>query len=209
MNESQPDRPSSSRKVGSEEEVDQSNVDLNSITQLIPPTRIGEAKAREQLFHELKSYLESVANRQLIADLQPQMGVSAIVQTSFVRIVEKFDPFRGHTSGELRARIRTIVKNEIQGLRVTFRLQKRNVKREQLIQNGETAWDPIDPHLTPSTGAIRSEQMERIEEALSRLSDEDDQVIRFRNFESMPSRKSVESWGAASRQHLNCGIEPF
>ena len=108
------------------------SVDHGSISLLIPPTRNGDPKAREELMRELKSYLESTAKRHMDYQLQSKTGSSDIVQQSFLQIIEKFEQFRGQNSRELRGWIETIVINEIGRTRRKFHTAKRDAKREKL-----------------------------------------------------------------------------
>ncbi|MEM7453722.1 MAG: sigma factor, partial [Planctomycetota bacterium] len=105
-------------------------IDMGSISLLIPPSRDGDPKARDVLFQELENYLSLVARSNLDPQMKPKAGVSDIVQESFLKIVQNFDSFRGETSGELKAWIKTIVKNEISGMRRSYKTGKRDVDRE-------------------------------------------------------------------------------
>ncbi len=162
--------------------------DMGSISFLIPASREGEPEAREKLFSELRSYLESVADRNIDQGLKRKAGSSDIVQSSFMRILEKFDQFQGTTSVELKAWIKTIVVNEINGVRRSYKTDKRDKDREVSISPANSTspgLHPVDRNLTPSSRALKAEQNKKFHEILGQLSRSDAEVIRLRNVEML------------------------
>lgn len=173
-------------------EKSENDVDLGTISLLIPSSKAGEEKAREELFAELKSFLDLVAIQHVNSHLRQKTGVSDIVQMSFVRIIENFDQFSGTTSGELKAWIRTIVKNEANSARTFFRSQKRDIDRERSIDALADMRVPIDPQLTPTTQALNAEHKRILHEILNQMSTDDATVIRLRSFESLSFKEVGE-----------------
>jgi len=163
-------------------------VDLGSISILIPASKADEGNARAVLFTELKGYLEAAARSNMDPRIQHKIGASDIVQNSFLRVIENFDQFRGKTSGELKAWIKSVVKNEIKGACRALRTNKRNVAREVPIAPGTSTapgFTLADANSTPSTCAIRQEQSDRVHEILAELNPDDAQVIQLKNIESL------------------------
>ena len=176
--------------------MENKNVDLGSISLLIPQSKSGVKQAREELFTELKGYLDIVADRNLGIGARQKVGASDIVQSSFIRIIENFEDFRGETSAELKAWIKTIVKNEIHRVNRTYSTEKRDTKREVSISPKKddsfaTANSPvpIDDEATPSSGALKNEQRRRVHDILSQMKPEQAEVIRLRNIESLSYRE--------------------
>ena len=164
-------------------------IDPGSISLLIPESRNGQKSAREELFSALKGYLESTAARQVDGSLKRKAGASDIVQASFLKIIENFESFRGETSAELKAWIKTIVRNEANQLRRSFQSEKRDINREILISppgaSSAPPLTPADANLTPSSDAVKAEQNQRFHEILEELSADNAEVIRLRNIESL------------------------
>lgn len=164
---------------------------LNSISLLIESTRNGESESRDRLFAQLQGYLELTANRNTDAQTMQKAGASDIVQASFVTLVEKFDQFQGKTSQEFKAWIKTIVTNEANRVRRTYNTRMRDSKREVSISS-TPGLSPADNNLTPSSDALRAEQKKKFHEILGFLSDQDSEVIRLRNIESLSFREIGE-----------------
>lgn len=173
-------------------------VNYASISMLIPPTKQGDAEAREQLLRELQGYLEMIARKHQDPSLTHKAGVSDIVQLSLIQIVENFEKFRGSSSAELRGWINTIVANEMNGVRRKFRTAKRDFTQETTIEPRTSTSPgnvPSDGHLTPSSAAMQAERKAKFHEALDQLSDEHAQVIRLRNIERMAFKEIGDIMG--------------
>lgn len=171
-----------------------SQVDPGSVSILIPSIKAGDELAREELMAILMSHLNESANRNLGKSLRQKAGVSDIVQQSFVQIIEKFAQFRGNTRAELLAWIESIVVNEIRNTNRAFKTRKRDVSREQSLQQSQnpTANSPADPQLTPSSEAITQEKKQRIHQLLNELAPDYAEVIRLRNLESLPFKEIAD-----------------
>ncbi len=177
-------------------------IEVGPISRLIEPTRLGEDEAKEALLKVLRPFLEVVAQNNLDAKLRQKAGVSDVVQLAFLKVIENFEAFRGDSSGELKAWIRQIVKNEIGDLRRSYLTSKRNIGREE--NNAEyRAQSIVDHVLTPSSDAIREEQNARVRQALNSLAPDDSTVIQLRTFEGLPfkeiSRRMARSEEAVSQ----------
>lgn len=184
--------------------MENQNVNLGSISILIPQSRMGERRAREELFAELKGYLDVIADRNLDAGARQKVGVSDIVQSSFIRVIENFEDFRGQTSGELKAWIKRIVKNEINRVHRTYSTEKRNTKREVSLSprtddSLAIGITPIDTEETPSSGSLKSEQRRRVHDILAQLKPEHAEVIRLRNIESLSYKEIGETMGRSEK----------
>jgi RNA polymerase sigma-70 factor (ECF subfamily) len=172
-----------------EPQADHSNVDLNSVSVLIPRSKEGDGEARQELLTQIQGYLESIANKKMDASLKQKVGASDIVQLSFLRVIENFEKFRGGTAAEFHSWLKTIVTNEINNTRRTFHAKKRDVTREKNVANHS----PSDDHLTPSSEAMQSERVELFHSILAQLSDEHAEVIRLRNIDQLPFKQIAEA----------------
>ena len=94
--------------------------------------------------------------------------------------------FVGDSEMQFKAWLRTILVNDIQKNRRKFRRQKRDVKQEVNIQEQSAVGRGLrDEHLTPSSEAIRNEKDRALTVAISKLTEEQQQVIHLRNFEEL------------------------
>lgn len=175
--------------------MSEETIDPSLISLLIPQFKSGDPEAREQLIQELQQYLERVADHQMDPATRRKAGASDIVQLSLMRIVEKFDQFRGNTSAELHAWIKRIVINETNKVRRSFHTEKRDMQREISIE-GQTESrperSPKDAHLTPASSALKSERREKFHEVLKLLPADYAQVIRLRSLEGLSFREVGE-----------------
>lgn len=173
----------------------QEDRDLNSISQLIPDAKAGDRHAQNELFTALRHYLNSIASQNLDGGLKNKLGASDVVQSSFLRIMEGLEGFKGNTTGELRAWIRTIVRNEIIQVRRTYSAEKRSVQREMplgpLASNAQGI-EIRDHNLTPASEAMKAEQEDRFHAILDELSPDEAEVIRLRNVNALSFREVGE-----------------
>lgn len=160
-----------------------------SVSTLIGLSQDGATAAREALFSRLRHDLETVASRYLDGDLRQRLAVSDVVQIAFVRILECFHQFSGTTSLELRAWIRTIVKNEIHHARDFHRAKKRDVRSETSLERTPGVSAPGDRQLTPSSQAIVDEHSKIMEAILRSMSKDDRQVIELRSLDGLSFRE--------------------
>ena len=135
----------SSRKSSNMADPTEPNIDLESISVLIPQTKEGNTDARDQLLEQMQDYIDLMAARHMDKTLQQKVGPSDIVQQAMTQVIENFDNFRGATAAEFRGWLKTIVVNEMGKIRRTFRAEKRDVGRErQLLAHwiaaGAPAW---------------------------------------------------------------------
>jgi RNA polymerase sigma-70 factor (subfamily 1) len=135
------------------------------------------------------------------------MGPSDIVQQSMIRAVENLDQFRGKTMDEFRGWLRQILVNEARQMKRDLHAQKRDVHRERRLtdsQSHDFQGYLVDGMPTPGTNACCEEQAREIQAALARLSEEDRQIIQWRNWNGMDFDEIAErldiSLSTASRK---------
>ncbi len=187
--------------------LDQSNWDDQSMSVRLAAALDGNTRARSQLLADLKRYLDFVANHQFDQQLQAKMGPSDIVQQSMIRAVENLDQFRGQTVEEFRGWLRQILVNEARQMKRDLHAQKRDIFRERSLVDSQSRnlHDHFPDSLpTPGTHAAREEQSREIQRALKQLTEEQRQIIQWRNwdnlsFEEIADRLNV-SISSASRK---------
>lgn len=178
-------------------------IDLDSISQLIPPSREGDPDARQQLLSQIQDYVNLMAARHMDKSLQRKIGPSDIVQQSLTQVVQNFDQFRGQTAAEFRGWLKAIVINEMGKIRRNFHAKKRDVARERpMIDQPSTAGSenrvritPADTNPTPASEAIAAEQIEYFYEIMGQLPTDYAEVIRLRSIERLAFKEIGEQMG--------------
>jgi RNA polymerase sigma-70 factor (subfamily 1) len=191
----------------SQDPFEQSNWDDQSMSARLDAAIKGDHQARSRLLTDLKRYLEFVATRQFDEKLQAKMGPSDIVQQSMIHAVENLDQFRGKSMDEFRGWLRQILVNEARQMKRDLRAQKRDVQRERRLTDSQSHHFQgylVDGMPTPCTNACSEEQAREIQAALTRLSDEDRQIIQWRNWDGLAFEEIAErlniSLSTASRK---------
>lgn len=167
-------------------------LDLSSISLLIPPTKQGDPVARDQLLTQLQSFLRTSTRKHMDQSLKHKVGESDIIQQSLIQIINHFENFRGKTTAELKGWINTIVANEMNGIRRKFRAAKRDYTLESPIEDKTSTSPgnvPADAQLTPSTHALQQERRQLFYETLRKLSTDHAEIIRLRYIENIPTEE--------------------
>ena len=165
------------------------NIDLESVSLLIPKARAGSDNARDELLGQIQGYVNAMAKQNAPKGLQGKFGASDVVQQSLAQVIRRFDDFRGDSAGEFYAWLKMIVKNEARQLQRGFHRNKRDASREQPIAqaSGSVAgFIPTDGEPTPGTNAMAAERMERLHTAIGQLSADHAQVIELRSLQRLP-----------------------
>lgn len=151
---------------------------------LLVRARAGDPAAQSELLEHFRNYLLLIANGDMDQRLKSKFGASDVVQRSLLNANQRFDQFQGESAEELRAWLRTILKNDLRKEQRQFATEKRNAQLEIKIQEESTIARGLqDGQPTPSTEAIAREKSRALQQALERLSADQRTVIRLRNFE--------------------------
>ena len=172
------------------------DIDLDTVSLLVPRAKDGSSDAREQLLAHIQDYVNLMAKQNAPAKLQGKFGTSDVVQQSLAQVIRGFDGFRGSSKGEFYAWLRTIVTNEANKLQREYHRDKRNVDRERPLaadlSGSGLGFVPTDGQPTPRANAIAAEQIEKLHSALEKLPDDYAQVIRLRSLERLSFKDVAE-----------------
>ena len=161
----------------------------DAIQELVSRAQSGCADSQQLLFGQLRTYLAFIANEQMETKLKAKLGASDIVQQTLTKAVVGLKDYRGKTAAEFKGWLKQIAVNETRQVKRGFNSDKRQISREQSIAQDSRMSSPAlqlaDSMMTPGTGAIAEEQSQAIHTALSRLSDEQQHVIKLRNWEGL------------------------
>ncbi len=175
------------------------DIDLDTVSILVPRAKEGSAEAREQLLGHVQDYMLLMAKRYADPKLQNKFGTSDVVQQSLAQAIQNFDDFRGTTAAELRAWLGQIVANEARKLRRDFRRNKRDVARERRLSESRSdaaaAIVVSDQNPTPRAQALAAEQIELFYTALAKLPEDYAQVIQLRSLQRLPFKEVAAEMG--------------
>ncbi len=175
---------------------DTPDIDLDTVSLLVPRARLGEEEARDQLLEHVQSYMTLMAKQNSPRHLQGKFGTSDIVQQSLAQVIRGFDGFRGKSKGEFYAWLKVIVTNEAKKLQRDFHRDKRNVLRERPMTTDNSGsgfgFVPADDALTPGANAIAAEQIAQLHGALEALPEDYAEVIRLRSLERLSFKDVAE-----------------
>jgi RNA polymerase sigma-70 factor (ECF subfamily) len=149
----------------------------------------GDPEALGRLLEAQRASLHRQAKRQLAGRIAVRVDASDILQQTFLEAYRGFPQFAGRDLRELAAWLRSILDHKIAGaIRDHALLQKRDVGRERSMDDTHKGGVPLkqdlDANLTsPSQKAIRGEQAENLEQALTALPDDQREAVRLRHLE--------------------------
>jgi len=160
-----------------------------AITPLIRAAQGGCATSLGQLLEAYRPFLIAIARDSLDKELQAKASPSDLVQQTFVEAQRDIAQASLRGDDDLRAWLRRLLLNNIADFRQSYRRAKRAIRREQAAEehaSKDLLLNLIASDITsPSQGAARREEQDRVESALDRLSEEYRQVIIWRNREHL------------------------
>jgi RNA polymerase sigma factor (sigma-70 family) len=162
-----PERPDAARKTPG-----QSNGLLSDFLQRIRP--LLKAVARE--------------HAQSVPDCKEDE--SDIVQRSMVKAVEHMDDFNGETSGQWRAWLISIVRNQAKDVRRYWSQERRAHKYEET--DSHVVGGLIDQSPPPATSVDEKESREGLDRAIATLTIEEQQFVRWRLYHFTTYREMAQ-----------------
>jgi RNA polymerase sigma-70 factor (ECF subfamily) len=155
--------------------------------QWLVAARAGSEAALGNALQACRNYLLLIAGQELDSDLQARGGASDLVQETFLEAKRDFAHFQGTSDAELMAWLRQILVNNVANFTRRHHAAKREVKREVVLETGDSAQagSPalLDPMRTPSSQVVVREQSAALHRALARLADDYRQVLVLRYME--------------------------
>jgi RNA polymerase sigma-70 factor (ECF subfamily) len=135
----------------------------------------------------VRPYLLRIANDELDSNIRPKVGPSDLVQQTFIEAQQGFAGFRGASQEKLTAWLRGILRHNLADARTAYQeTAKRQLKQEQLLDAAHAG--PLRERLTTATPSpldrvIADEEVQALQEALQRLSDDYRLVLRLHHQE--------------------------
>lgn len=149
--------------------------------------RQGDTDAIGQLVDTSRDYLLLIANQGIDPDIRRKVGASDIVQESIMTAQANIQQFQGNTKGQWLAWLKQILVNDLRETRRSYKqVKKRSVDQERHM-DGTAPVAPLvaDAHLTPRSNAVKTEEMELLLSAISDLPEDQQQILKLRNWERL------------------------
>ena len=145
-----------------------------------------------------RDYLKLLAGLQLSPRLQAKLDASDVVQQAILLAHQNRAQFRGASEAEWLAWLRTILANALASAARRFVASARDVGRERSLEADlELSSSRVESLLhadqsSPSTQAVRTEELQRLAQALSGLPPEQRRVIELRHLRGLPVAEVAE-----------------
>jgi len=161
----------------------------STIEEAIHAIRGGDVSELGLLVNIYRPYLLKLASSQLEGNLAIKFAPSDAVQETMLQATRDFPQFRGATETQLRQWLQTILLRTLADVHRSYRLsKKRRLSLEVRVNSGThyglqmqlTSRDP-----SPSAGLRREESSVELHQAISRLSQDHQSIIRLRNFDRL------------------------
>ncbi len=136
-------------------------------------------------FEQYRSYLHVLAETQMHNRLKSKVDASDIVQQTMLQAYQARSQFRGSTSSEKAAWLRTILNNVLCGMARGFSRQRRDISREQSMQAIEKSSIQLANLLSadgssPSAAMHRHERADELARGLLKLTTDQRQAIMLK-----------------------------
>ncbi|MDA8745833.1 sigma-70 family RNA polymerase sigma factor [Rubripirellula amarantea] len=176
---------------------------------LLQLAREGNASAIEDLFACYQHYLRLLAHSGLSSKVKTRVTVSDVIQETFLHAFEAFEQFRGASTGEFVAWIRSILVSRIADAHEKhLHAARRDVRREVSIDTIQANLSRSSmgletiarDHLQKSPGSIVSQQEHAIlvADAIGELPVDYQQVIVMRHFDGLSFEDIAERMDRSS-----------
>lgn len=148
-----------------------------------------------------RDYLRLLARTQLGPRLQAKLDASDIVQQAIMQAHEARGQFRGTTEAERLAWLRTILANVLAASARRFKAGARDVGRERSLEADlELSSSRLEclfaaDQTSPSQRAVRCEELLRLAAALTRLPEDQRQVVELHHLKGLPVAEVADHMG--------------
>jgi RNA polymerase sigma-70 factor (ECF subfamily) len=148
-----------------------------------------------------RAYLQLLATMHMDQRLRSKMDPSDIVQQTLLQAHQAIDGFRGEGDAQKAAWLRQILTRNITHAARDLHRAKRDIRREQSLQQAVDASSARLEALlasamsSPSQKVMRNEQIERMNVALQELPPAQRQAIQLHYFEQMKLAEVAERMG--------------
>ncbi|GIW93392.1 MAG: DNA-directed RNA polymerase sigma-70 factor [Pirellulaceae bacterium] len=163
--------------------------------------RRGEAGAVDRLLASYRRAVQMLVQMRLDRQVRRRVDVSDVVQEVLWEASRRLQDYLANPVMSFRLWIRQIACDRIIDTHRRHRTAaKRSVDREQSLPRLTDRTVPIframiDPELTPAAQAAQRELVACVESAISRLSDQDAEVLILRHYERLSNQEVAQALG--------------
>jgi RNA polymerase sigma-70 factor (ECF subfamily) len=163
---------------------------------------MGQAGARDPAeLERYRQYLELLARLQLKPSFRSKLGASDIVQQTLLKATKKWSEFRGASESEVAVWLRRILSTTLLDAIRELKGAKRNVSLEVSLAQSSDRLEALlqGDSTSPSTDAVRHEQLLHVSAALERLPDDQRQALEMHYLQGCPVAFIAEVMGRTER----------
>lgn len=155
------------------------------LERLLQQARDGSESSLGEILQSFRNYLLLLADDELGTEIKAKVSPSDVVQDSFLEARQDFAQFAGSTPVQFHAWVRRILLNNVSNvLRDFCGTKRRDISRETSLGDSRAGLIADSKSvISPSGVAIRHEELDRLQDALTRLPPHYQQVIQWRNYE--------------------------
>ena len=189
--------------------------EANKTEQLLDGARQGDSDAVNDLLQRHRDSLRRLIEMRMDQKIQRRVDVSDVLQDVLVEANRRLQDYLGNPVMPFHLWIRQIARDRIIDAHRRHRgSAKRSVDREQALQIGATddrssmmlMNEVCDPELTPAAKATQNEMAKAVEQAISKLGDQDAEIVIMRHYEKLGNQEVAHVLGlsepAASMRYL-------
>jgi RNA polymerase sigma-70 factor (ECF subfamily) len=149
--------------------------------------RAGNDAKLGEIFESYRDYLLLIANREEPRDLRPKVAPSDLVQDTFVEAKRDLDLFRGTTAEQFRGWLQMILLHNAADATKQYRdTAMRQLGLEISLDDygeQEIGLDRTVAEGSPGSQVVASDELERLETALGKMTPELRRVVELRNLQ--------------------------
>lgn len=163
-----------------------------------------DTAALAERLESARSELTREAVEKMSASLRSKLGASDIVQEAMLDASRRLDQFRGQSEAEWRGWLLAILRNRLRMIHRRFLVAGKRQAGLEIPINPNHSSDtgrpnePVDQSASPIDKAARRELKARLLEALERLPEKDQHLVRWRHEEQWTFEQIADQLGVSA-----------
>lgn len=167
--------------------------------QLVLSAQNGDRSAMEQLCNVYAERIRRIVRLRVGPELRTQLESMDLVQDALIAAVTGLKDFRDNDDGDFMRWLAKIAENRIRDHVDHIHAAKRDIRRQVSLKDDQSESSRGKPYrsvpvvtTTPSVLLARREELDRLEKAMDRLSDDYRKVLLLAKIESLPHEQIAE-----------------